>query len=114
MAASGLGLAASAQEDCLYCLGPAETPREGFEWAIRIRTEDGETPGPSGWSAFQPTAMDALRTAMRAMPRGLSVEGSIRHKFYDFGAGESAWAQREVFRAYLDPAGSVRFERVSV
>lgn len=111
--ASGLGLAASAQEDCLYCVGPAETPREGFEWEIRIQADGGETPGPSGWSAFQATAMDELRTAMRGMPREAAICGIIRHKFYDFGAGENAWMQREIFRASVDPAGSVRFERVS-
>ncbi|MFB4288968.1 hypothetical protein ACBI99_15095 [Nonomuraea sp. ATR24] len=110
--ASGLGLAASAQEDCLSCTGTPETPREGFSWAIRVLTENGEVAGPMGWSAFQATAMDELRTAMRAMPREASIQGSIRHTFYDFGAGESAQSQREIFRAYVDPAGSVRFERV--
>lgn len=113
VAASGLGLAASTQEDCLYCAGPADTPQEGFEWEIRILGEGGEMPGPGGWSAFQATSMDQLRTAMRGMPREISIKGSIRHKFYDFGAGENAWAQREIFLAYVDPAGAVRFERVS-
>ncbi|MET8000984.1 hypothetical protein [Nonomuraea glycinis] len=111
--ASGLGLATSAQEDCLHCVGPTEMPREGFEWKFRIQTESGETPGLSGWSAFQATAMDELRTAMRGMPREFAIQGIIQHKFYDFGAGESGWTQREIFRAYVDPAGSVRFERVS-
>lgn len=112
VAASGLGLAASAQEDCLFCDGPTETPREGFEWEIRIRSESGETPGPSGWSAFQATAMDELRTAMRGMSRETVVQGIIRHTVFDFGAGEHPWTQREIFRANVDPAGSVRFERV--
>ncbi|MEO3795798.1 hypothetical protein ABGB14_36800 [Nonomuraea sp. B10E15] len=110
--ASGLGLAASAQEDCRSCTGSSETLREGFSWAVRILTENGEIVGPSGWSGFQATAMDELRTAMRAMSREAAVRGSIWHTFHDFGAGESAQAQREIFRAYVDPAGSVRFERV--
>jgi hypothetical protein len=110
--ASGLGLAASAQEDCLFCIGSPERQREGFSWTVRVLTKNSEVAGPSGWSGFQATAMDELRTAMRAMPRESSIRGSIRHTCYDFGAGENAQAHREIFRAYVDPAGSVRFERV--
>ncbi|MEV0382768.1 hypothetical protein [Nonomuraea sp. NPDC050643] len=110
--ASGLGLAASAQEDCLYCPGPAETPQERFEWEVRVASEQGEALGPCGSSAFQATAMDELRKAMRGMPRDASIHGSIAHKVFDFGTATDGWASRDIFRAFLDPAGSVRFERV--
>ncbi len=112
MAAAGLGLAASAQEDCLHCDGPTETPQEGFEWEIRILGENGETPGLSGWTTFQATAMDELRTAMRSMERETPIKGIIRHRVYDFGVGGHTWTLREIFRAYVDPAGAVRFDRV--
>ncbi|MGW0192993.1 hypothetical protein [Nonomuraea sp. NPDC003201] len=113
VAASGLGLAASAQEDCLHCPGPAETPQERFEWEVRITSEQGEALGPCGSSAFQATAMDELRKAMRGMPGDASIRGSIVHKVFDFGAGADGWSSRHIFRAYLDPAGSVLFERVA-
>ncbi|GAA3249290.1 hypothetical protein GCM10020216_081290 [Nonomuraea helvata] len=113
VAASGLGLAASAQEDCLYCPGPAETPRERFEWEVRITSEQGNALGPCGSSAFQATAMDELRKAMRSMPGDASIRGSIVHKVFDFGAGADGWSSRHIFRAYLDPAGSVLFVRVA-
>jgi hypothetical protein len=111
--ASGLGLAASTQEDCLYCPGPVEVPQEGFAWEVLVQSEQGETSGPCGSSAFQATAMDELRKAMRAMPRGASIRGSIAHQVQDFGAGVDGWSRRELFRASVDPAGSVRFERVA-
>ncbi|MFG1708697.1 hypothetical protein ACFLIM_36420 [Nonomuraea sp. M3C6] len=110
--ASGLGLAASAQEECLYCPGPAETPQERFEWEVRIDSGQGEALGPCGSSAFQATAMDELRRALRGMPQEAAVRGSIAHKVFDFGAAADGWSSREIFRAFLDPAGSVRFERV--
>ncbi|MEV0309311.1 hypothetical protein [Nonomuraea fuscirosea] len=113
VAASGLGLAASAQEDCLHCPGPTETPQERFEWEVRITSEQGEALGPCGSSAFQATAMDELRKAMRSMPGDASIRGSIVHKVFDFGAGADGWSSRHIFRAYLDPAGSVLFERVA-
>ncbi|MEU0570312.1 hypothetical protein ABZ297_33680 [Nonomuraea sp. NPDC005983] len=113
VAASGLGLAASTQEDCLHCTGPAETPQERFEWEVRIASEQGEALGPCGSSAFQATAMDELRKAMRGMPGDASIRGSIVHKVFDFGAGADGWSSRHIFRAYLDPAGSVLFERVA-
>ncbi|MBF8192169.1 hypothetical protein ITP53_42130 [Nonomuraea sp. K274] len=113
MTASGLGLAASAQEDCLYCPGPAETPHERFEWEVRVDAGQGEALGPCGSCAFQATAMDELRKAMRAMPRDAAIRGGIVHKVCDFGAGADGWSSREIFRASLDPAGAVRFERVA-
>ncbi|MFI6741882.1 hypothetical protein ACIBI9_54000 [Nonomuraea sp. NPDC050451] len=113
VAASGLGLAASAQEDCLHCPGPAETAQERFEWEVRITSEQGEALGPCGSSAFQATAMDELRKAMRGMPGDAAIRGSIVHKVFDFGAGADGWSSRHIFRAYVDPAGSVLFERVA-
>ncbi|MEU8109497.1 hypothetical protein AB0C18_37925 [Nonomuraea muscovyensis] len=113
VAASGLGLAASAQEDCLYCPGPAETPQERFEWEVRITSEQGDALGPCGSSAFQATAMDELRKAMRGLPCDGSIRGSIVHKVFDFGAGADGWSSRHIFRAYVDPAGSVLFERIA-
>ncbi|WP_235854558.1 hypothetical protein [Nonomuraea aridisoli] len=111
--ASGLGLAASAQEDCLHCAGPTETPQERFEWEVRIPSEQGDALGPCGSSLFQATAMDELRKAMRNMPVGTPVRGSIVHKVFDFGASSDGWSSRQIFRAYLDPAGSVLFERTA-
>ncbi|MFK4035602.1 hypothetical protein ACI2LC_07365 [Nonomuraea wenchangensis] len=113
VAASGLGLAASAQEDCLQCPGPAEAPQERFEWEVRITSEQGDALGPCGSSAFQATAMDELRKAMRGMPGDASIRGCIVHKVFDFGAGADGWSSRHIFRAYLDPAGSVLFQRVA-
>lgn len=113
VAATGLGLAASAQEDCLHCPGPAETPQERFEWEVRIPSKQGDALGPCGSAAFQATAMDELRKAMRGIPGDVSVRGSIVHKVFDFGAGPDALSSRHIFRAYLDPAGSVLFERTA-
>ncbi|MFB9472232.1 hypothetical protein ACFFR3_22200 [Nonomuraea salmonea] len=113
VAATGLGLAASAQEDCLHCPGSAEAPQERFEWEVRIPSEQGDALGPCGSSAFQATAMDELRKAMRSMPGDVPVRGCIVHKVFDFGAGPDASSSRHVFRAYLDPAGSVLFERIT-
>ncbi|MEU6793993.1 hypothetical protein ABZ907_20040 [Nonomuraea wenchangensis] len=113
VAATGLGLAASAQEDCLHCPGSAETPQERFEWEVRIPSEQGDALGACGSSAFQATAMDELRKAMRSVPGDVSVRGSIVHRVFDFGAGSDALSSRQIFRAYLDPAGSVLFERTA-
>ncbi|MEV6040295.1 hypothetical protein AB0L65_54945 [Nonomuraea sp. NPDC052116] len=110
--AAGVGLAASAREECLYCPTPAETPHERFEWEVRVPSAQGEALGPCGSSAFQATAMDELRKAMRGMPRDVSIRGGIALMVYDFGAGDDGWSKREIFRACVDPAGSVRFERV--
>jgi hypothetical protein len=112
VAATGLGLAASAQEDCLHCPGPAETPQERFEWEVRVPSEQGDALGSCGSSAFQATAMDELRKAMRGAG-DVSVRGLIVHKVFDFGAGPDALSSRHIFRAYLDPAGSVLFERTA-
>lgn len=112
--AAKLGLAASAQEDCLHCAGPAETPQERFEWEVRVTSERGDDVlGPCGSSAFQATAMDELRKAMRSLPADDSVVGSIIHRVFDFGASSDGWSSRRIFRAYLDPAGSVLFERTA-
>jgi hypothetical protein len=112
VAASALDLAASAQEDCLHCPTTAEVPQERFEWEVRVTSPQGETLGPCGSCGFQATAMDELRKAMKAMPPEVEFRGSIAHAVYDFGAGADCWSRREIFRASLDPAGSVRFERV--
>lgn len=112
VAASGFGLAASAREDCLHCPTPTEAPHERFEWEVRVASVQGDALGPCGSSGFQATAMDELRKAMKAMPREAEFRGSIAHAVYDFGAGADCWSRREIFRAALDPAGSVRFERV--
>ncbi len=111
--AAGMGLAASAQEECLHCQGPAETPQERFDWEVRIPTQEGDVLGPCGSSGFQATAMDELRKAMRRIPGDASVQGTIVHKVYDFGAGPDAVSSRLIFRAYLDPAGYILFERLA-
>ncbi|MEU8140696.1 hypothetical protein [Nonomuraea sp. NPDC048901] len=108
-------MASSAKEDCLYCDGPGQGGVLGelFEWEVRISIGDGDELGPCGSSPFQATSMDALRTAMRGMPDGACVRGRIVHSVCDFGAAPDDRSRREIFRAYLDPAGMVRFERVA-
>jgi hypothetical protein len=115
VAAARFGMAESARQDCLYCEGPAalHQPEEMFEWEVFVASGAGEELGPCGSSSFQATAMDALRTAMRRLPADACVRGLITHKVYDFGMVADDWSRREIFRASLDVAGSVRFERVT-
>ncbi|MET9339348.1 hypothetical protein [Nonomuraea sp. NPDC003804] len=110
VAASRLGLATSVRQDCLYCEG-AGVPAERFEWEVFVGAKGGEALEASGTSPFQATAMDALRTAMRDLPA--NAWGQIRHQVYDVGAVADDHSSRIIFRAFLDAAGSVRFERVT-
>jgi hypothetical protein len=107
-------MAESARENCIYCdgTGAPRTPTEMFDWEVFAAAGEGDELGASGSSSFQATAMDALRTAMRRMPDEAEVWGRIVHKVYDFGAVADDWSHREIFRAVMDQAGSVRFERV--
>ncbi|MFI9594553.1 hypothetical protein [Nonomuraea sp. NPDC052265] len=58
--------------------------------------------------------MDELRKAMRGMSVDAgAVLGRIVHSVYGLGAVPDEATRREIFRAYLDGAGSVRFERVA-
>ncbi|MEV0594461.1 hypothetical protein [Nonomuraea cavernae] len=114
-AAVVLGMASSAVTECLRCDGPERACSEGevFEWEVRVSAGNGEELGACGSSPFQATAMDELRTAMRGMPVGAFVRGRITHSVYGPGAVPDEASRCEVFRAHLDPAGSVRFERVA-
>jgi hypothetical protein len=103
VAAARFGMAESARQQ----------PEEMFEWEVFVTSGAGEELGPCGSSSFQATAMDALRTAMRRLPADACVRGLITHKVYDFGMVADDWSRREIFRASLDVAGSVRFERVT-
>ncbi|MGW0808344.1 hypothetical protein [Nonomuraea sp. NPDC002799] len=108
-------MATSAKEDCLFCDGSNQGGALGelFEWEVRLTAGQGEELGPCGASPFQATAMDELRKAMRGMPEGAAVRGRIVHSVRDFGALPDDHFRREIFRASLDPAGMVRFERVA-
>ncbi|MFF0867902.1 hypothetical protein ACFYUV_39505 [Nonomuraea sp. NPDC003560] len=57
--------------------------------------------------------MDELRKAMRGMSDAGAVLGRIVHSVHGLGAVPDETTRREIFRAYLDAAGSVRFERVA-
>ncbi|MCF6470465.1 hypothetical protein FAF44_18990 [Nonomuraea sp. MG754425] len=107
-------MAASAKEDCLFCGGLDQGGALGelFEWEVRLTAGQGEELGPCGASPFQATAMDELRKAMRGMPQDAAARGRIVHSVHDFGAAPDDHSRREIFRASLDPAGMVRFERV--
>ncbi|MEQ4720164.1 hypothetical protein [Nonomuraea sp. B19D2] len=108
-------MASSAKEDCLHCDGPDQGSALGelFEWEVRIITGQSDELGPCGASPFQATAMDELRKAMRSMPEGAAVRGRIVRSVYDIGTTPDDHSCREIFRASLDPAGMVRFERVA-
>jgi len=114
-AAVVLGMASSAVTECRRCDGPGRVCPEGevFEWEVRVSAGHGEELGACGSSPFQATAMDELRKAMRGMPAGPSVRGLIARSVYGPGAVQDTMSRCEVFRARLDPAGSVRFERVA-
>ncbi|MEV6150542.1 hypothetical protein AB0L53_09385 [Nonomuraea sp. NPDC052129] len=111
VAAVMLGMASNAVAECPLCEGPERgtTGGEAFEWEVRV----GDELRACGSSSFQATAMDELRKAMRRMPEGSSVRGRITHSVYGLGAVADEASRREVFRAHLDPAGSVRFKRVA-
>jgi hypothetical protein len=111
VAAAALGLATSSREECLYCEG-GELLAEMFDWEIFIPVDGVDQLGPCGTSAWQATSMDALRAALRRMDPAAKPWGRIIHRFYDFGVLPDEWSRRGIFHATLDPAGSVRFERV--
>jgi hypothetical protein len=108
--AATLGEAVSSQVDCVYCDGP-DPIVEMFEWEVFITGDGVDEIGPCGISSGQATSMDALRTALRRMDRGGSPWGRITHRVYEFGAVPDDWSRRVIFKARLDPAGSVRLER---
>lgn len=115
VAASMLGMASSARTECDHCDGAEHAPPAGeaFEWEVRIGPGHGDELRACGSSRFQATAMDELRKAMRGMPEGTPVRGRIVRSVYGLGAVVDEVSRREIFRARLDPAGSVRFERVA-
>ncbi|MER6178592.1 hypothetical protein [Streptosporangium sp. NPDC001681] len=110
VAAMGLHLELSAQEDCIYC-GGTEQLVERFEWEVFITSGGTDELGPCGISSGQATAMDTLRTELRRMESPSTVWGRITHRVYDFGTVSDDWARRVIFHATVDLAGSVRFER---
>ncbi|MBB6346792.1 hypothetical protein FHU36_003301 [Nonomuraea muscovyensis] len=115
VAASKLGVVSSSTVECLYCDGAERDAAGGevFEWEVRVQSGRSDELGPCGTSPFQATAMDELRKAMRSMSGGTAVLGRITHTVYGLGAVPDGESRHEIFRAYLDPAGSVRFERVA-
>ncbi|WP_371781247.1 hypothetical protein [Streptosporangium subroseum] len=111
VAAMGLHMELSAREDCLYCEGTQQVV-EMFEWEV-FATAGIDDLGPCGISSGQATAMDTLRTnLLRMAPNGVAW-GRITHRIYDFGTVPDDWSRRVIFRATVDPAGSVRFKRVT-
>src|SRR5437868_4281795 len=85
VAASRLGMAQSAQRDCLSCEGPDPrfVPGEMFDWEVFIDSRRGDEIGPCGSTSYQATSMDELRTAMRKLAPDTSVWGRITHKVFD-------------------------------
>ncbi|GAA0947028.1 hypothetical protein GCM10009560_63190 [Nonomuraea longicatena] len=114
VSAAALGAGESARKACLHCDGPGadDAPAEQFEWEVLLHSDSGEKPVARGSSAFQSTAMDEVRAVMRCASSVSTVEGRILHKIYDLGRCADPYSSREVFRVFLDSAGSVRFERV--
>ncbi|MEV7804498.1 hypothetical protein AB0O28_16275 [Microbispora sp. NPDC088329] len=110
VAAVSLGLATSSREDCLYCDG-GQVPVEMFEWEVFLTDNGTDELGPCGTSAGQATSMDELRKALRRMDPARQPWGRITHRVYDFGTVPDDWSRRIIFRATLDAAGQVRFER---
>ncbi len=102
----------SAQEDCLFCERPRQLV-EMFEWEVFVTSEGTDRLGPCGISSGQATAMDTLRTTLARMNSNAAVWGRITHRIYDFGTMPDDWSRRVIFRATVDPAGSVRFKRVA-
>ncbi|GAA2875286.1 hypothetical protein GCM10010517_36130 [Streptosporangium fragile] len=112
MAAASLHMEASAREDCLYCDG-AKQLVEMFEWEVFLTAGGTDELGPCGISSGQATAMDTLRTTLRRMAAEATVWGRITHRVYDFGTVPDDWSRRVIFKATMDPAGEVRFERIA-
>ncbi|MEU6409404.1 hypothetical protein [Microbispora sp. NPDC046933] len=110
VAAVALGLETSSREDCLYCDG-GQVLVEMFEWEVFVTADGTDVLGPCGTSAGQATSMDELRTALRRMDPARQPWGRITHRVYDFGTVPDDWSRRIIFRATLDAAGQVRFER---
>ena len=112
IAAASMYMEQSAQEDCLFCEGQRQLV-EMFEWEVFVTSEGTDQLGPCGISSGQATAMDTLRTTLARMSSNAAVWGRITHRIYDFGTMPDDWSRRVIFRAAVDPAGSVRFERVA-
>ncbi|GGQ05988.1 hypothetical protein GCM10010140_40450 [Streptosporangium pseudovulgare] len=112
VAASALQMEPSAREDCLYCDGPSHVV-EMFEWEAFVTADSTEGLGPCGSSSSQAAAMDALRLALRKAGMPSAAWGRITHRVYDFCTMPDDWSRRVIFRATLDAAGSVRFERTA-
>ncbi|GGT08504.1 hypothetical protein GCM10010156_76870 [Planobispora rosea] len=112
VAAMGLHMEQSSREDCLYCDGP-EQLAEMFEWEVFLTSGGTEELGPCGTGPGQATSMDALRTALLRLETNVSAWGRIIHRVYDFGTLPDDWSRHVIFRTSVDPAGAVRFERVS-
>ncbi|MEV4242555.1 hypothetical protein ACWDOR_12100 [Streptosporangium canum] len=110
VAAMGLHMELSAREDCLYCAGPEQVV-EMFEWEVFTTSGGTDDLGPCGTSSGQAPSMDALRTALRQMAPNTGAWGRITHRVYDFGTVPDDWSRQVIFRATVDPAGSVRFTR---
>ncbi|MEU8268825.1 hypothetical protein AB0B89_16835 [Sphaerisporangium sp. NPDC049002] len=109
-AAAVLGEATSSQEDCLHCDGPQPVV-EMFDWEVFLTVDGEQQPGPCGTTSGQATSMDALRSALRRMDLATAPRGRIMHRVHDFGAFPDDWARRVIFRATVDPAGTVQFIR---
>jgi hypothetical protein len=107
----GLHMELSAREDCLYCEG-TEQVVEMFEWEV-FATAGIDDLGSCGTSSGQAPSMDALRTALLRMAPNVTAWGRITHRVYDFGTVPDDWSRRVIFQATVDPAGSVRFKRVT-
>ncbi|WP_405396254.1 hypothetical protein [Microbispora hainanensis] len=110
VAAVAFGMETSSREDCLYCDG-GQVLVEMFEWEVFVTADGTDELGPCGTSAGQATSMDELRTALRRMDPARQPWGRITHRVYDFGTVPDDWSRRIIFRATLDAAGQVRFER---
>ncbi|WP_235558456.1 hypothetical protein [Sphaerimonospora mesophila] len=112
VAATVLGLATSSREDCLYCDG-GQLPAEMFEWEVFQTIGGVEQLGACGTSNQQAASMDALRLALRRTAPEAQAWGHIIHRVYDFGTVPDDWSRKVIFRATLDAAGQVRFERTA-
>ncbi|MEV4105546.1 hypothetical protein AB0J42_35335 [Nonomuraea sp. NPDC049649] len=104
--------ATSSQEDCVYC-DEGQLFVEMFEWETFLTGTGTDERGPCGASSGQATSMDELRKALRRMDPDSEPWGRITHRISDFSAFPDNSSRRVIFLATLDPAGSVRFERVS-
>ncbi|WP_433500208.1 hypothetical protein ACQP1K_07850 [Sphaerimonospora sp. CA-214678] len=112
VAAAVLGLATSSREDCLYCDG-GQLPAEMYEWEVYSLINGAPQLGPCGTSVGQATCMDELRKTLRRLNPETQPYGRIIHRVYEFGALPDDWSRKVIFRATLDAAGQVRFERTA-